>query len=374
MPGLPFLIAPLSRHTGPEPPPETPAMTARLMCSFCSYEFAPPRLANAGGRTVCPRCGEGFVATAAHASDGPPPAAPEPPASSFRPFVAPALIAVTMFVAVFGLGIYAIFNGKTNRGPRDVVLAAEAETPAAVAARRLDRDLGFLPPEVNAVLSLQPGDGPDDLTNSLQNLGVPPKTVTDTLDKIGVKPGQVRSLVVGLTLLPDNPIPRAVVVLSLREIPADTRRILTGFNAQRDPRFAGDPRYKATVNGLPVALRVVDPMTYLLALEARDIDRPPTPGRDHLTAGLRESLAKWPAGATAALAAGPEDWAKLPSVTFAALALKQPDLPVRLAGVRALAASTTDGTTFRVDVRTGDDWVTTTEPGRTLLERVGAKR
>ena len=207
-----------------------------------------------------------------------------------------------------------------------------------------------------------------------QAAGVPPKTLTDTLDKIGVTPEQVRSLAVGVTVLADNPIPRAVVVLTLREIPADTRRILTGFKAERDPLFAGDPRYKATVNGLPVALRVVDPKTYLLALEARDIDRPPTPGRDHLTAGLRESLAKWPAGSTAAIAAGPEDWAKLPSVTFAALALKQPDLPTKLAGVRALAATTADGTTFRVEVQTPDGWVTTTAPGKTLLERLGAKR
>ncbi len=345
-------------------------MTARLICPFCSYEFAPTGTA---ARTVCPRCGEGFAATAAHAADDSPATPPEPPASSFRPFVAPAILGATMFVAVFGLGIYAIFNGKTNRGPRDVVLA-ESETPEAAAARRLDRDLGFLPPEVNAVLSLQPADGPDALTNSLQNLGVPPKTVTDTLDKIGVKPGQVRSLVVGLTVLPDNPIPRAVVVLNLRDIPADTRRILSGFNARLDSRFAGDPRYKATVNGLPAALRVVDPKTYLLALEARDIDRPPTPGRDHLTAGLRESLAKWPAGATAAIAAGPEDWAKLPTVTFAALALKQPDLAAKLAGVRALAATTADGKTFRVETQTADGWATTTAQGGALLEKFGAKR
>ena len=344
-------------------------MTARLMCPFCSYEFAP---AAAAARTVCPRCAESFVATAAHAADSLA-TTPEPPESSFRPFVVPAILGVTMFVAVFGLGIYAIFTGKTNRGPRDVVTAAD-ETPAAASARRLDRDLGFLPPEVNAVLSLRPGDGPDDLANSLQNLGVPPKTLTDTLDKIGVKPGQVRSLAVGLTLLPDNPIPRAVVVLTLREVPADTRRILAGLDATRDPRFAGDQRYKAKVNGYPVALRVVDPMTYLLATEVRDIDRPPTAGRDHLTAGLRESLAKWPADATAALAAGPEDWAKLPTVTFAALALKQPDLTAKLAGVRALSATTADGQAFRVEVQTPDGWVTTTAEGKTLLEKLGAKR
>ena len=352
-------------------------MTARLTCPFCSHDFAPTRPAALGTRTVCPRCGEGFTVEPFHAAaadDGTPTTLTDPPESGFRPFVAPALIAGTVFVAVFGLGTYAIFNGKTNRGPRDVAVAAEADTPEAVAARRLDRDLGFLPPEVNAVVSLRPGDRPGELAALLDALGVPPKLVTDTLDKVGVTPGQVQSLAVGLTLLPDNPIPRAVLVLTLRDVPADTRKILTGLNATRDPRGPGDPRYKATVGGFPVALRVVDPRTYLLALEARDIDRPPTSGRDHLSPGLRESLAKWPAGVTAAVAAGPEDWAKLPGVTFAALALKRPDLATRLAGVRAAAASTSDGVTFRLEVRTDEGWVTTTGPAATLLERLGAKR
>ena len=351
-------------------------MTARLTCPFCSHDFAPPKPAAVGARTVCPRCGEGFTVEAFHAAgdDGPTATVTELPESGFRPFVVPAVLGLIVFVAVFGLGSYAIFNGKTNRGPRDVVVVPEADTPQAAAARRLDRDLGFLPPEVNALLSLRPGDAPGDLTALLQAVGVPPKTLTDTLDKVGVTPEQVRSLTVGVTVLPDNPIPRAVAVLTLREVPADTRKILTGFNARRDPKGPNDQRYTATVNQLPVSLRVVDPKTYLLALEARDIDRPPTPGRDHLSPGLRESLAKWPPVASAAVATGPEDWAKLPTVTFLAVALKQPDLATRLAGVRAVAASTAGGDAVRLDVQTADGWVTTTEPGRTLLERIGAKR
>ena len=351
-------------------------MTARLTCPFCSHEFAPLKPAAVGARTLCPRCGEGFTVESFHVAgdDELPATVTELPESGFRPFVVPAVLGLTVFVAVFGLGTYAIFNGKTNRGPRDVVLAPESDTPQAAAARRLDRDLGFLPPEVNAVLSLQPGDAPGDLTKLLQAVGVPPKTLTDTLDKIGVTPEQVRSLAVGVTVLADNPIPRAVVVLTLREVPSDSRKILTGFNAKRDPKGPNDQRYTATVNQLPVALRVVDPKTYLIALEARDIDRPPTPGRDHLSPGLRESLAKWPPGASAALATGPEDWAKLPTVTFLALALKQPDLATRLAGVRAVSATTAGGGTVRLDVQTPDGWATTTEPAKTLLERVGAKR
>ena len=366
-------------------------MTARLTCPYCSHEFAPAKPVALGGRTVCPRCGESFTATAF--ADGEPPATvTDVPGSDFRPFVVPAVLGATLFVLVFSVGTYSIFNGNTNRGPRDAAVAPDGETPEAAAARRLDRDFGFLSPEVNAVVGLHPGDAPGELTTLLQTLGVPPKTVTDTLDKIGVEPEQVRSLVAGFTVLPDNPIPRVVVVLTLREVPADTRKILTGFAAKRDPKGPGDQRYAATVNQVPFALRVVDPRTYLLALDARDIDRAPTPGRDHFTAGLRESLARWPAGAKAGLATSPEDWARQPLVTFLALAVKQPDLAARLAGVRAVAATAGDGSTVRLEVRAADaptaarlaealapaevagDWVTTTGPGRTLLDRLASKR
>jgi len=329
-------------------------MTARLTCPFCSHEFAPARPPASGPRAVCPRCGESFTAADAAASAEPPATVTELPESPFRPFVAPAILGVTLFVAVFGIGIYSIVTAKSNRGPRDAAAAREDDTPAEAAARRLDRDLGFLPPEVNAVVRFEPGDRPGDLAALLQTLGVPAPPVTDALAKVGVKPEQVLSLAAGFTMLPDNPVPRAVVVVTLRAVPADTRQILSGFAAKRDPRGPGDQRYTATVAQVPVALRVVDPRTYLLALDAADIDRAPTPGRDHLSPGLRESLAKWPPGAAAGLAAGPEDWARLPVVTFLALAAKQPDLAARLAGVRAAAASVGAGNALRLDVRAAD--------------------
>ena len=316
-----------------------------LTCPYCSTEFSAPRSTKVGGaehsRAVCPRCGESVPVNEVTRGGAGARDTGEPEEWAFRPFLAPAAIAVSLFVVVFALGTYAIFNGKTNRVERDA--PGGGVEPGTDGRWTRSALLGYLPPDTNALVALQPSppgtsDGGDP-AKLLATLGLPTGAVTGTLDKIGVKPEQVELLLAGFVVRSDELIPPFVVVLKLRDIPADSTRILQGLKAARDPRGPGDRRYTATVANVPMFLRVVDPRTYLLAFEAKDIDRLPSPDGEHLGASLRESFAQLKFPATAWAATGSEDWSKKPLLALAATALKRPTLAGQLAGLRAAAVT-----------------------------------
>jgi hypothetical protein len=355
-------------------------MPAAVTCPFCSHEFRPT---TPGVRTVCPRCGETFAPDAGGESSAVATADAAPAASGFRPFVAPAAFGVLLFAFVLTLGTYAIFNDQRNRPSPEAGPGPAAHNNSAL---QLDHSLGLLPPETNVVLAARPGLAPDgDLDTLLKPFGVADGTLAGALRQVGFDPTQVRSVVVGVTVPADNPIPRAAVVVSLKRVPANARDILAKFDAKPEGRAAGDARYRATLKGYPVFLRVIDPVTYLIATEEADIDRPPTTGRGHLSESLRDSLARWPADAALGLATGSADWSARPSVALAAGVAGVPDLAKRLAGVRAAVAVPRD-TGVRVELLCADtptverltaslpeakadaNWVTATlPPGAKLL-------
>ena len=122
--------------------------------------------------------------------------------------------------------------------------------------------------------------------------------------------------------------------------------------------IAGSTRYKVTVANLPMELAILDAGPYLFATDAKDLDAVSgtLTAPDQLTTGLRESLTKLSPASFAWAATDSEEWGKKPTITLATQALKQPDLPARLATLRAavIGLSLEPELQLRAGVRTPD--------------------
>jgi hypothetical protein len=82
-----------------------------------------------------------------------------------------------------------------------------------------------------------------------------------------------------------------------------------------------------------------DPQTYLFALDEADLEPPARAGAPaaHLPMGLQESLARLSPASFAWAATDADDWSANPALKLPAALVGRPDLPARLAGVRAAA-------------------------------------
>ena len=330
-------------------------MTVRLSCPYCETAVNLIDLP-ATHRVVCPRCGETFAAHATEMQESGPhiPVAsrngahpPDEPPEADEPSLPPrSLIGLLLFgfalgAIIVGLGMYAIFRGDVNRGEQDTSELTPAKLATTMPPLAV-RGLVYLPKDTNLAFAVQPGAlltyaerTKTDPKELLIQAGVPAAVFT-TLDQLGVKLEQIQSLVGGLTLANDNLFPRAVIVLTLREKLADQPAFLKQLKAQPSKSVAGSTRYKVTVANLPMELAILDVGPYLFATDAKDLETKNTTP-DQLATGLRESLTKLSPASFAWSATDSEEWGKKPAVTLAAQALKQPDLPARLATLRAAA-------------------------------------
>ena len=352
-------------------------MTVRLSCPYCETAVSLVDLP-ATHRVVCPRCGETFAAHATEMQEsGPhipvasrngshPPDEPtdsDEPAAPERSLIGLLLFGFVLGAFVVGLGMYAIFRGDANRGEQDTSELTPAKLATTMPPLAV-RGLGYLPKDTNVAFAVQPGAlltyaerTKADPKELLIRAGVPAAVFT-TLDQLGVELDQIQSLVGGLTLANDSLIPRAVVVLTLRKKLADPAAFLKQLKAQPIKGVAGSTRYKVTVANLPMELAILDAGPYLFATDAKDLDAISSPltAPDQLTTGLRESLTKLSPASFAWVATDSEEWGKKPAITLAAQALKQPDLPARLATLRAAAigVSLEPELQLRASVRTPD--------------------
>ncbi len=319
-------------------------MAARFRCPYCSTEVALSGVP-AGGRAVCPRCGETFVPAPIDAIDGDPPAAPEtgPPADGTgRSLLTLAMLGGTLASAVLAAFVYAVLHGPPPRVP-----SRPTPTPAAagVVPPLGLRGLAHLPAGSDVVFAAQ-FVGVETAANEakttpralLSQAGVPADLFA-TLDHLGLPIEAVDHVAGGLQVGADSPIPRGVVAILLRSAPADPAAVRVKLNAA--PVRGKPGYYTASVRGFPVTLRELDPRVYLFATDAADLAPPADrAGGGHLAAGVREGMARVTPGAAAWLATDAADWANRPAVVLG-LKLLGDWLTVpadKLAAVRAVAA------------------------------------
>ncbi len=332
-------------------------MTVQLSCPYCnagvSVAEVPP-----SHRVVCPRCGESFPVKVPAGPDdeggaprvpvaslnGSPAAVPhtQPPPAPGWSLAAPALIGLVLAAGVLALGLYAfVFHrpAGTSTTPTDAGRRPAATVPPAAVA-----GLAYLPPDTNVAFAAQPGPllAYADRTGSdprqlLTRAGVPDR-VFATLDRVGLPLDRIDHVCGGLVLAENSAIPRVFVVLALREPPADPGEFRRQLKATQFTAPSGATRYKADLGGLPVEMSNPDPRTYLFATEGKDLEAAAgRTGSAHLPAGLRESMGKLSPASFAWAATDSGHWSENPGVKLAAALAKQPDLPARLATVRAAA-------------------------------------
>ncbi len=328
-------------------------MTVPVSCPYCNASVSlagvPPT-----GRALCPRCGEAFPVRPSSGEETPPlsvasangpphelPRADSPPVQSLRP---PVLLGLALGLVVLGVGLYLVFRnpGGGVTDPADTGPSKPAATvpPAALAG------LAYLPPETNIAFAVQPGpvlaraeQTQTDPRAAFAGAGVPDRVLA-TLDRIGLKPEQIHHVAGGLTLAKDRPM-KAVVALRLREPLADRTAFLKHLKATQTTAASGQVRYSVDLGGLAMVMTSPDPRTYLFALDPADLEPPARTGPPdaHLPAGLRESLGRLSPASFAWAATDADDWVANPGLKVLAALAKRPDLPARLAGVRALAVS-----------------------------------
>ncbi|HVK08850.1 MAG TPA: hypothetical protein VM597_08755, partial [Gemmataceae bacterium] len=325
----------------------------QVSCPYCnagvSLAAVPPT-----GRAVCPRCGEAFpirqsdtdgaprLPAASH--NGEPVVPPQsvlgegPPGRSLR---SPALLGVALGLVVLGVGLYAVYRYPGGRvtdptGP-DPAKSTATIPPAALAG------LAYLPTETNIAFAVQPGPilanaarTNADPRGAFATVGVPDRVLA-ALDRLGFKPEQIDHAVGGLTVAGDRSL-KVVVALRLREPVADRSAFLKRLQATQTTAASGQTRYSVDV-GWPMVMSNPDPRTYLFALDPTDLEPPVRTGPPdaHLPTGLRESLGQLSPASFAWAATDADDWAANPGLKVLAALAKRPELPARLAGLRAAA-------------------------------------
>jgi hypothetical protein len=340
-------------------------MSVLVSCPYCNAGVAlaevPP-----SGRAVCPRCGEAFpvrppaddAPRLPDASPNGPPVMPSqpvtgggPPGRSLRSL---ALLGAVLGVVVLAVGLYAVYHSPGGRAtaPTEPGVPKPAATvpPAALPG------LAYLPAETNVAFAVQPGPllayaGRANRTprEALAEAGVPDRVLA-ALDRLGLRPEQIDHACGGLVVAGDNAFPRAFVALLLTEPPDDPAEFRRRLQATQFTAPSGATRYKADLAGLPAEMANPDPRTYLFATDGADLDTADQRkgrGSGHLPAGLRESLTKLSPASVAWAATDADRWADKPAVKLLAAARKQPDLPARLAEVRAAAV----GVSLEPDLR-----------------------
>jgi len=216
---------------------------------------------------------------------------------------------------------------------------AATKPPSAIAS------LAYLPADTSVAFAIQPGPvrvyaertkaEPKEL---LQQTGVPAR-VFALLDQAGVKLDQIDHLAGGIVIAGDNPIPRMMFALSLLSPLGDEDAFMKSLKAQKFTTSNGQTRWKADLGGLPTEMAKVNDRVYVFASDGKDLDRASSStgrGSGHLPLGLRQSLEKLSPASVVWIATDNSRWDDKPAVKLAAGLLKEPDLPSRLANIRAV--------------------------------------
>jgi hypothetical protein len=326
-------------------------MTATVHCPHCNATV-PLTALPPSHRVVCPRCGEGFPVKEPVTEDGsrlpteslngPPPAVPPPPPPRSVGAFALAGVALAAVILVVGWFVFLRKSDGPSGDPTQATKPTTTVPPAALAA------LGHLPDDANVLIVAQPGPllafaerTQADPKQVLAQSGLPDRLVA-ALDKLGVRPEQIDHVAVGLSVGPRDVVPRAVVALQLTAPLPDRGAFLKQLKAVQMTVASGATRYKTDI-GLPITTEMAnpDPTTYLFATDGKDLDAAPRGrGAAHLPAGLRESMARLSPASCVWVATDTSNWADKPAVQAAAALLQRPELPARLASVRAVALGT----------------------------------
>lgn len=285
-------------------------MSVRVSCPYCNTGFELSGVP-AGGRAVCPRCGDAFkvhgpVEVAAAPAAAPTP--PHPPRESKSGGVRPLLIALA-FVAAGGGLLY--FRGGF-RQPDPV----EPIRESAVAPPEL-RGLGYLPPDSNIVFAVQPGPvlayaerTTQDPRVLLTQAGVPP-AVLATLDRLGIPLQDIDHVAAGAHV-PDTDLSqlRLAVALLLRR-PLEEGRFLDQLKAKRVEQ-GGTTRYDVEVAGVPLKLAKATDRAWVFGWSEKDLEPAWAGGTTtQRPAGLREVIdRRVPADAAGWVATDSARWAE----------------------------------------------------------------
>lgn len=321
-------------------------MIVRVSCPFCNTAFD-LGVVGANHRVSCPRCGESFpvkgdTAIPHPSENGSAPATavvhPVSPAKAFRSV---AILGAVAAVVVLSAGLYAIFRPSEKPTP-----AESARKPAATMPPAAVASLAYLPAETTVAFAVQPGPiltyaerAKTDPKELLLQMGVPPRVFT-LLEQAGIKLDQIDHVAGGVVIASDNPIPRMVFVLSFLAPLADEDAFLKSTKSQKFTTSNGSTRWKADLGGLPTELVRIGDRTYAFALDGKDIDKASSAaskGSGHLPLGLRQSMEKLSPASVVWIATDSSRWDDKPAVKLAAGLLNQPDLPARLANIRAAA-------------------------------------
>jgi hypothetical protein len=344
-------------------------MPVRVSCPYCNSAFSlgavPP-----GGRVTCPRCGDAFAVRDSDAEAGAgrdeaavesrslePPQAREPNSKSRT-------LAVALTLAILAIGIGAGFLYYQNRSGPD---SPPVDPLASVTPPLSLSGLGFLPPDANLVLAIQPGPvvGYCERTGQdpralLAQAGVP-ASVFATLERAGIRLEQIGHIALGARIPDEAHIGhlRLVVAIVLRSPLADEEAFLKAIEAKR-VEYRGKTRYDVVV-GRQVPLKLVRASETVWVFGWADEDLAPAFGEAppaQLPAELQGSIRqRIPEDAAAWVVTASESWAKKEMVqSLVTLGVLKAAALAKLAQGRALAAglSLAESPRLRVSVRCAD--------------------
>ena len=321
-------------------------MTA-LTCPYCNTAFD----ASDVERSVCPRCGEAMPAKLLPPGSGPRESAGDRPAPvESKPAVRAVRIfaALLLIVALVGLGFWYFGPNQKN-----VTEATNATVPPATRPPLALPGLRYLPADAQVVLALQPspllqyaertGKTPEEL---LADWGLP-AGVLNGLKKAGVPLEGIDHFVLSAGF-PDVGLPRLSIALALREPIRDESEFRRVLNVRQNADKPGRAKVELPGVPLPMEMHKVDDKIYLFSSDGATLDGmvKPKANSDFLPAGVRDSLGTLDPASFAWVASDNRDWANLPVLKLIAPLIRQPDLPKRLKGTRALAI----GLTLRPDL------------------------
>jgi hypothetical protein len=323
---------------------------ATLTCPFCN---ALVDVASAGGKIVCPRCGESFTPRSdTVTAEAPAPsaeavtaAAPTgfPPKPVGRNRVVGGIILAVMLLMA-GAGLTLALLTQARRRSHDTGLPRKNTAPLDDAAL-----LGYLPKDTNVVAGLNweqlnRSEAGRDFLKRKVSLGKTEVTLNQLPDWLGLRSEDVRLVIVGLVVAPGQLAPELVVLVRTRSPinVADHRAQLhnprpftSGQREMTEFDLPGMP------GNLPGYLIYVDDHTLACSLFASNLEGVPAqPAQDFknlapdLTDVLRHHVdltsPVWLAGAS-------DDWSKTPANVL--VKRKPQEQPNPLAGMRRFGVS-----------------------------------
>jgi predicted Zn finger-like uncharacterized protein len=350
----------------------------RVSCPYCNHAFAinePP----AGGRVMCPRCGETFPFRGPVDDDGDEPAfrdgpavAPPVQATARRGWSARRTVAVAGVLGLIGLavGLIVATRKDVGRGEPEELPAAAAVPPPALAGLRYLRDRSNVVAGVRVGPVLEYAARTNQDPRELLAAAGVPQPALAVLDQTGLTLPQIDHFALGANVPGEDEMPFATLAVVLRRPPDDEGRFLRALKATPD-RGGKKDWYTVSLPGVPLdpELVRVSGREWVLGvgggamLRANPHD---AKGSGHLSAGLRELLAeKLPPDAAVWAVADGQRWAEKPVVGFVVKQLLKRErlLPVLAKGeAAAVGLSFGDPPRARLYVRTTD------EPSRELLQ------